>query len=235
MDRANNALQAGLKGSADQWGEMATAARRLGQSVGIDAATAFERMTNAIVHNRPIIASTLGLVVNWKQAYDDAAAAQGRTANSLSATEKQQIRLYSTLAVARKRVQDLGADQLNAAQRVEQLRSAWDNAKNAIAQAIATNPGVVSFLDSIARGAENASAPMEVLVTKIQAAVDTALQLGKGLFQGGIAGFLAASASGPGYRENLQRRQQQMAVENIATRVTRTPSSSSATSWSRRP
>lgn len=175
LERSNNALQAGLVATEQQFGEIATVTRRLGQSVGIDAADAFEKFVNGIVHNRKIILSVLGLVVDWKGAYDAYAKSVGKSADQLTALEKQQVRLTATLAAARKEVAGLGPDTLNAAQRVEQLGTAWTNMKNAAALAFADNERIRRLLDDWAGSAEQASENMDHLAARIGALVDVAV------------------------------------------------------------
>lgn len=234
MTAANVALQSGLPATAQEMGELAYIARRLGEAVGRDATESFERLVNGLAKGEQQILEELGLLTRMQTALRAWEVQTGQNSDALSQQEKILIFYNAVLDEAREKVQGMGEDSLDAGHRVDQLATFWANLKDATMVAVAESPRIVSFLESIGVGAENASERVQELADRIGAFVDAyggsilgslvggaagaglgALFLGPpGLLVGGAVGLFGGSAMGQffdreTYDEALRRRQQE--------------------------
>ena len=77
--------------------ELATMAQNAAVIAGVDSSEAFNRLVRTIQTANVRMGRTLGLALNFGKAYDEAAQAVGRTAESLTEVEKAQIRTNHVL------------------------------------------------------------------------------------------------------------------------------------------
>lgn len=142
--------------------ELARASQDLGRISGEGTATAFERITHAIVTGQPELLRYLGLNVNLEREYRKVAQAQGKTAETLSEQEKLQIRTNATLVAAQAYNGVYAASLDTVGGRLLSLRRKIDEAKNAIGAKFQTEARLtVAVLE---KGADVASKYPEAIV-----------------------------------------------------------------------
>jgi hypothetical protein len=90
MQTSNLAMQAGLPLTNQKLTEMAELATKLGASVGVDAAEAFDNFTTAIVRMSDRQLRAMGIMVDAEEAAKSYAKAHGLTVEVLTETERQQ-------------------------------------------------------------------------------------------------------------------------------------------------
>ncbi len=233
MARANKLLQSELPITAQSLGEVARVARRLGESLGLDATESYERFIDALTAGRPEFLKQLGILTTKEEAVRRWGMATGETTRRLTEQEKTVIFFNAVMEEARGKVRSMGEEQMDAGTRLEQARTSWENLKQAIVIAIGQSDPIADFFDRIGLGATEAGDRVQQLANKVTAFLNTyrdelrgalagagagAFALGPvGILPGAALGTLGASAAGQGrhgtYSENLQALQQRDAQE----------------------
>lgn len=121
-DLAAKALNLSL--SPTQMIDFTKVATQLTDVVGGTIPEAFEKMTTAAATGRTQSLAQLGIIVDLESAYKRYAAAHSRAADSLTAREKQEIRLNEILAVAKEKVDVLGESTLSSADKMQRATAA---------------------------------------------------------------------------------------------------------------
>lgn len=176
MRSAAEALQTGLRGTEEQFGELVRIGRRMAKTIGVDANEAFERLVRGVVRGRRRILDDISILVDFNQAHADFAAQLGVSVDALDETEKAQARLNAVVEKGQEVLEALGPDVLTTGEKVDQLATFFTNVKNEAIAAFATSPRVRDALDSWAEGAENAADAMRELRVNIAAVVDTIVE-----------------------------------------------------------
>ena len=125
MEAANKAMMFGLVENKDQMAELAQMAVVLGNAMGQDAAKSMDDLTTALGRQSPMILDNLGITLKLEEAYGIYAQQLGKTAESLTETEKKQAFVNAALEKGRQRVEELGGLTEGAATDVDQLSAAW--------------------------------------------------------------------------------------------------------------
>lgn len=118
-DMAAAALNLSL--SPKQMIEFTQVAESLTDVIGGTIPEAFNRMTVAAATGRLQTLAQMGIIVDLKRAYEDWAAANNRTVESLTEAEKQQIRLNGILDAAKQKVEALGPVQDTVRDKMDRL------------------------------------------------------------------------------------------------------------------
>lgn len=179
MRRATFALNAGLPATAQQMGELANIARRLGAAVGVGAAQSFERLADGIAKGRSQTLQELGIMTRRTDALREWERQTGRNSAALSEQEKVLIHLAAVLEEGREKVQAMGEEADEAATPVQQLSTLLANFRDSTAEAISSSTPVVDLLTSIGDAAAGSAAEVEKLANYIAAYVATAVELSR--------------------------------------------------------
>ena len=86
---ANQAVLLGVDDGSGKFQEMAAAALKLGQSMGITAKDALDSLVIGIGRQSKLVLDNLGIIVQAESAYESYAASIGKSANALSDQEKK--------------------------------------------------------------------------------------------------------------------------------------------------
>lgn len=172
IQKANVALQAGLPGTAEQMGRLAYVARRLAETVGLDAGEAFDRLVNGIAKGETEILDNLGLMTRQEDAYRRWELQTGRNSDALSGQEKQLIFYNAILEEAEGKVRALGEENVTAGQRLEQTKIFLTDVKDAAVLAVAESPKILQFFEDLGVGARDSADRVDQLANRIGAMVD---------------------------------------------------------------
>jgi len=103
---------------------MTTAAKSLGDSLKIDVADAFERLSLAMATGRTRGIAQMGIIVDLKKAYADYAQDVHRSVGSLSAHEQQAIRTNVVMEATKARLAALGPPSTSVKDQMEKITAA---------------------------------------------------------------------------------------------------------------
>jgi len=132
MIQANNAMLLGIVQSDDEFAELVDSAQRLAQALGKDTLYGIESLTTGIGRQSRLMLDNLGIIVKAEDAYKALAKATGKSVEALTDEERKQAFITATMESVRKKVADLGAEQLTAASSTQQLSASLDNLKASI-------------------------------------------------------------------------------------------------------
>jgi hypothetical protein len=171
FQRVNFALNAGLQLNTQQMQDLATVSRRLGEAVGKEAGPAWETFVEALSKGQERGLKQFGLITDLSSAMAAWEKQTGRNRKELSDLEQKQIFVNAALAEGLEKVRALGADDLDAADRLDQIAAAWANLKNQAAEAIVQAPAIARLLDGIGTNAEQSAARIQDLADRLGALV----------------------------------------------------------------
>lgn len=134
MKGANTAAALGAAQSVNQFGELANIARRLGQTVGVDATFALESMSLGIGRLSPRILDNIGLQISLDDVNKRYAEGLGITADKLTTAQQRQAVLNEVLAQAKSRLE--GVSDQNTQKRFDQLKSSIENTAVSIGKSL---------------------------------------------------------------------------------------------------
>ena len=147
---ANRAMLLGVADSSAEMSQLLEVARVRGQAMGLSLEEAFERVVNGIGRQSALILDDLGIQLDATAVNEAYAASLGRTAESLSETEKKQALFNHVLAQTQPLIaSSVGAGQDQMAS-FEQLATSATNAKMALGEL-----ALVSGLPSMLQGASD--------------------------------------------------------------------------------
>lgn len=178
MLRANMALTARLPVTAKSLGEAVMLARRLGNASGMGTEEAFSRIIRGTGKLEIELLDELGLLNGVKRALAQYEAQTGKSADSLSQAAKVQLFWNATIAEAREKVASMGPDIMTAADRMDQLKAAFENFKNEAATVIADTPSLIKLLDEIGAASSDSADKVGDLADRLGALLDTTIKLG---------------------------------------------------------
>lgn len=193
MLRANMALTARLPVTAQSLGEAVMLARRLGNATGMGTEEAFSRIIRGTGKLEIELLDELGLLNGVKRALKEYERQTGKNADNLSQAAKVQLFWNATIAEAREKVASMGPDIMTAADRVDQLKAAFENFKSEVAVVIADTPALIDILDEIGLASADSADKVGDLADRLGAVLDTTLELGKQAGNSPIARFFGAT------------------------------------------
>jgi hypothetical protein len=160
----NRAMTLGSAENIDQFGDLAQAAIALGRALGVDAAFALESLNLGIGRQSRLILDNLGLIVSVESANEQYAASLGKSTKELTENERRIAFRTAALESARRKIEQLGGVELNAADNVVRLTTALKNMRDALTKVVAKSPVVARFFEELAARAKTlAEAIAEIL------------------------------------------------------------------------
>ncbi len=123
MQIANKAIMMGVP--TDQLEELAKSAEALGDAVGIDAAQAFQGLSEAIGRGSERGLYALGINLNLQDAVEAYGKKVGKTTEEITEQEKRTIFLNTTMEEVRKKMAALGDTGTSTSDKVQQLGARW--------------------------------------------------------------------------------------------------------------
>lgn len=175
MQQANNAMLLGVADSADEFETLAKIAVDRGRAMGISMEYAFESIVKGVGRLSPLILDNLGIVLDADKTYAEFAATLGKTADSLTDTEKR----AALIARLKEEVSDFDSSAvMDAAGAWERLGASMENATasaggwiNAHTPIVETLKGIADMLDVVSgKMSDNASTQAKGLATEIAGA-----------------------------------------------------------------
>ena len=138
MTMANNAMLLGITDNEQQMAQMFDTAQRLAKAVGEDAAFGVNSLVTGIGRQSKLMLDNLGIMIDTQQAYDDYAASLGKTASQLDETERKQAFTNAALAEAERLANNLGEEQLNMSDSLNQANKAVGDVSVSVGQLLST-------------------------------------------------------------------------------------------------
>ena len=150
MKAANQAMTLGVVDSEEGMAKLFDTAQRLGKSLGVDTVGAIDSLVTGMGRQSILMLDNLGIIVDTKKAQEDYAESIDKTASQLTDQEKKIAFNTAALAAAEQKVSDLGDEQLDVG---DSLQQSWVKIEEAMAN-IGTK--VVPALADVATFASNA-------------------------------------------------------------------------------
>lgn len=202
MKSANDGLQAGL--SPEALVTLATAAKRLGDQVGIDTKQAFDGLTQAVESGRVGILKQYGIMVDAEYVVNRYANSQNKLASEISETTRVHLLQEEALRLMEVKLGSLGASTEGAGDKVDTLSKRFGDLYGKIAKSIDNSSGLKSLFDDIATGAKHAGEAYDYFFGKVDQ-TNTALK-NNSKYLGENAAFL--TAVGKGLKDNAAKEEQ---------------------------
>ena len=127
LQQANNALLLGLPVTERDMGLLASAGRRLGKAMGVDAKMGLESLVVGIGRQSKLWLDNLGIIVDTNKAYKDYAISLGKTSGELTDAEKKLAFYGATMDSIHVKLGQLGEDHEDVADDIQRARVAWEN------------------------------------------------------------------------------------------------------------
>jgi hypothetical protein len=156
MLSANKMLALGLPTTAEGFRTLTEGAGKLGAAVGITASEAMNRLIEGLGKGSAEMLDELSLVVRAEDAYKSYAASIGVAADQLTAKQKQLAVYEEGLRQVEEKVGKLADRQLTFADRVQQVRTQFQNFVDTLGIAIARSPVLNELLGAIAGSMQQA-------------------------------------------------------------------------------
>jgi hypothetical protein len=184
MQRTNQALLLGIPASADGLEELASAAVKLGDAMGLSASKSLESMVTGLGRQSALWLDNLGIVVDTEAAYKTHAATLKKTAEQLTDVERKTAFYNATLSSARAKIEELGQTQQSLGLSMAQVSTTFENFTNSLAKAVTTSPALGAAMQGIAASLQDAfgndpQRMVDSLVDKVEIGVFAMLDLGK--------------------------------------------------------
>ena len=135
FQQANNAMILGVSNNSDEMAKMFDMAQRLGSALGKDTRMSVESLITGIGRQSRLMLDNIGIIVKADKAYSDYATELGKTAATLTDSEKKQAFMNATLEAARDKIAGLPEEILTADQKFQQFGASIDNLKVSIGEA----------------------------------------------------------------------------------------------------
>lgn len=139
MRSANQAVLLGVDDGTGKFEQMAAAAVKLGNAMGISTTEALNSMVIGIGRQSKLVLDNLGIIVKTEQAYDSFAASLGKTASKLTETEQKLAFQAAAFKAIEERSKNLTAVQDTAATAFERLQVAAANAYNTFSLGVSSS------------------------------------------------------------------------------------------------
>lgn len=154
MRKASENMRAGLK--PDEVIELTKAARVLSETTGKDLTSAMDALSMSLLKGDDRFLKSIGIVIDNKAALDNFAVSIGTTTDKLTELERVEAIRAATLETLRKKTEEFGVIQDDAADSIERVSVAFRNAKDAAFEQIASNEDVQAALRELADAATEA-------------------------------------------------------------------------------
>jgi len=136
MQQANNAMLLGIFDSEDQMAKMFDTAQRLASALGKDAAFGVESLVTGLGRQSALMLDNLGIMVKSEDAYKRYAKEIGTTVTGLTDQQKKQAFVNEAIKEANKLVESLGTEQLTAADSINIMKFAVQDAAEQIGKVL---------------------------------------------------------------------------------------------------
>ena len=136
FQQANNAMVLGVTKNSDEMAEMFDMAQRLGDALGRDVKTSIESLVTGIGRQSRLMLDNIGIIVKADKAYADYALKIGKTADTLTDSQKKQAFMNAALEAGREKLQFLPEEVITANQAFQQLGASMSDAAVAIGEAL---------------------------------------------------------------------------------------------------
>lgn len=142
---ANKAVQLGVVKSETEFAKLASAATKLGMSLGQDAAKSVDDLTVALGRQSFEILDNLGIVLKQSEANEIWAQRLGKAADKLTDAEKKQGFMTIALERAEEAAAKSNVTLETSANKVAALSAKWQNLKDAVSSAVVE--GIATAID----------------------------------------------------------------------------------------
>jgi hypothetical protein len=132
FQQANNAMILGVTKNSDEMARMFDMAQRLGAALGKDTKLSVESLITGIGRQSRLMLDNIGIIVKAEKAYASYAAKLGKTADTLTNSEKRQAFMNAALEAGQKALENMPPEILTTDQRFQQLSASLDNASKKI-------------------------------------------------------------------------------------------------------
>ena len=149
MATANRALGAGFIKSADDAKVLAQGAKVLADTTGGTTADAFDKLTSAMAKGQTRGLKGLGVFVDSRKAIDDYSRATGRAISTLTDEDKAAINVQASMKALRERIAEMGPQQEDFADKIDQAKVSLENVRDQIALNVAQSPVLQTGLAAI--------------------------------------------------------------------------------------
>jgi hypothetical protein len=134
FQQANNAMILGVTKNSDEMARMFDMAQRLGAALGKDTKLSVESLVTGIGRQSRLMLDNIGIIVKAEKAYASYAAELGKTADTLTNSEKRQAFMNAALEAGQKALENMPPEILTTDQRFQQLSASLDNASKKIGE-----------------------------------------------------------------------------------------------------
>lgn len=162
MQAANRAMLLGLEVTPEKFRVLTEAAVTLGRAMNISTAKALDDLTIALGRTSPRILDNLGIIVKIKDANEAYAAQLGKNVRALSAEEKQMAFSVMAMEKIRLKVLELGEVNLTLADRLDQIKSRWQNFLDLLSVATVKSPVLNKMFEEIGVSIDKALGPDKI-------------------------------------------------------------------------
>lgn len=133
---ANKAMLLGVAKNSEELSRLLEASRVLGQAMGQDVSKSFNDLVIGLGRLSPLILDNLGIANEGEEMFENYAKSVGRTADSLSRAEKQQILLNKVLEAAQPLLDAEGKSADDNAKKFDRLGTSWSNAMQTLGEMV---------------------------------------------------------------------------------------------------
>ncbi len=154
---SNRAMLLGVSQSGEELAALLEVASARATAMGITSTQAFNDIVTGIGRMSPLILDNLGIVVGGEKAFDNYAKSIGRTADSLTDTEKKQFLINKTIKDSQQIVADAAKSFGSAAEDFQRFNAELENSKmqlGAFLLAAGATDSLATFSKSIADSKE---------------------------------------------------------------------------------
>ena len=135
FQQANNAMILGVTDNSAAMAQMFDMAQRLGNALGKDTKLSVESLITGIGRQSRLMLDNIGIIVKADKAYASYAAKLGKTAETLTQSEKKQAFMNAALLAGREALSGMPDEVLNADQKFQALSASLDDASKEIGEA----------------------------------------------------------------------------------------------------
>ena len=132
FQQANNAMILGLSTNSDEMAQLFDMAQRLGDALGRDVKTSIESLVTGIGRQSRLMLDNIGIIVKADDAYRSYAAEIGKTADTLTQSEKKQAFMNAALDAAREKLESLPQEVITADKKFQQFSASIENLQKTI-------------------------------------------------------------------------------------------------------
>jgi len=147
FQQANNAMVLGVTKNSDEMADMFDMAQRLGDALGKDVKLSVESLVTGIGRQSRLMLDNIGIIVKSDKAYKDYAKGIGKTADTLTDSEKKQAFMNAALEAGREKLKFLPNETQDANKSFQQLNAAVSDLSVEIGQAFL--PTAVSLAETM--------------------------------------------------------------------------------------